>query len=182
MDPTTANSEALINAPANLNTNNALNTVNTANTNRGNILNAANMNVNNVNSAPNINTTAPAVNKVPDPVVVEPNVVIQATADKSLYYSNERITLAITLMSNQDLSGIVVRASGIESRWGDRYVDLTKTIQVTKNQPTNFNFIAMLPACSSCSGIVPGDYNIDVTAMHEEKILATDQITINLQQ
>lgn len=181
-DDDEANGEALINAQTSQNINNAVNTANTANPNRGDILDVENVNVNNVNSVVNISASPSPVNKELVPVAVEPNVTIQASANKNVYYSNESITLYIVLTSNQDLSDLIIHASGIESRWGDRYFDLTKTIEVTKNSPTNFSFISMLPECSSCSGIVPGDYTINVTAMHEAKTLATNQLIINLQQ
>lgn len=176
------NSVALINTPANLNTNNAVNTVNTANTNRGDILGVENVNVNNVNLAVNINASAPVVNKASDPVEVKSNVIIQAIADKSVYHSNERIALSITLKSDQILSGVTVVARGVESRYGTIYVNETQTVDVRADSSEAITFVSILPECSSCSGIEPGDYTIDVTATHEAKTLATDQLTINLQQ
>lgn len=107
---------------------------------------------------------------------------LEAKTDKKIYYSGEQIRLEITLLSSQNLENITVSAQGIVSQYGHIYFDKSQNINLVKNQPQKISFISVLPVCSSCSGVNPGDYAIEITAVSGRESLKTSSIIINLKQ
>jgi len=110
------------------------------------------------------------------------NVHINATANKSIYSSYEQVILNIDLLSSQDLSDVLVEAIGITSRLNRDYFNQNKLVDLQKQSAQKINFSQTLPSCNSCSGLVPGNYTITVSAVYQGKILATKKINLTIKQ
>jgi len=105
-----------------------------------------------------------------------------AVANKSIYSSYEQVILNIELLSNQDLSDVLVEAIGITSRLNINYFDQSQLVSLQKNTVKKITLSQTLPSCNSCSGLAPGNYTITVTADYQGKILATKKINLTIKQ
>jgi len=128
----------------------------------------------------NINLPVKNANQIKSELPV--NVQINATPDKSIYSSYEQVILNIDLLSSQDLSDVLVEAIGITSRLNRNYFEQSKSVDLQKQSAQKINFSQTLPSCNSCSGLVPGNYTITVSAVYQGKILATKKINLTIKQ
>ena len=130
--------------------------------------------------AGNINLPVKNANQIKSELPV--NVQINATANKSIYSSYEQIILNIELFSNQNLNDVLVEAIGITSRLNRNYFEQSKLVDLLKQSAQKISFSQTLPSCNSCSGLVPGNYTITVSAVYQGKILATKKINLTIKQ
>ena len=98
--------------------------------------------------------------------------------DKSTYRSYEKINLSINIISDRDLENILIKAQGINNDFNRSYFNQNKTVNLKKQSPQSITLSQILPACNSCSGLSPGQYDITVTASYQGQTL--DQASIGL--
>lgn len=105
-----------------------------------------------------------------------------AKTDKTIYHSYKKINLNIELISGQDFQDIYIEAKGITSRLGRDYFHQSQIATLTKNLTKEVKLSQTLPACNSCSGLTPGDYEITIAASQQNKILASEKVNITIKQ
>ncbi len=110
------------------------------------------------------------------------NVQINATANKSIYISYEKVIIDIDLLSNQNLNDVLIKAKGITSRLKRDYFNQNKIIDLPKQTNQKIILSQTLPSCNSCSGLSPGNYQIAVTAEYQGQILAAKKINLTIKQ
>jgi hypothetical protein len=107
--------------------------------------------------------------------------ITSATTDRNLYHSGDIMTITVSLSASGQMDNTTVRLEGIEDRRGKAH--LTHHIPVNLSWgPNTFFYEYELPQCSSCAGILPGDYDILVTLMRDSEILDTANLTVMLEQ
>lgn len=127
----------------------------------------------NTNQNQNINQNIKAVQNL--------SVGLTLTTDKTVYHSQENIILTVKSKSNQDVNNILVKAEGIKGKSAN-YFSKNQIVNLTANQEETVNLTSTLPSCSSCSGILPGDYSITTQVLYNNEVINQKTITINLQQ
>ena len=114
----------------------------------------------------------------PEPAHAE---ITAVTTDKVLYYSNEIMKIAVSTNSSQKMDNTTVRIEGIQDRYGK--------MRLTYEMPTNlspgpdvFAYDYKLPSCSSCAGLNPGTYKINVTLVRNGAIISNITRSVQLEQ
>jgi len=106
---------------------------------------------------------------------------LSLSTDKTAYHSKENIILTVKLKSNQDVSGVLIKAEGIQGR-SAKYFSQSQTVNLENNQENTLALTSTLPSCSACAGISPGDYTITTQVLSNNTIINQKSIAINLQQ
>ena len=107
--------------------------------------------------------------------------ITSATTDRDLYHSGDIMTITISISASGQMDNTTVRLEGIEDRRGNAH--LTHDIPANLSWgPNTFFYEYALPHCSSCAGILPGDYDILVTLEKDSEILDTANLTVTLEQ
>lgn len=110
------------------------------------------------------------------------NVQITSFTDKLIYRSYENILLYVDLVSNNDLDGVTISAKGITSSLGKNYFDQSQIVTLQKGSVKEIKLNQSLPSCNSCSGLAPGNYEIDVTVSYQGIILGLKKIILTIKQ
>ncbi|MDD5749801.1 MAG: hypothetical protein PHO91_03395 [Patescibacteria group bacterium] len=103
-------------------------------------------------------------------------------SDKTAYRSYEKVNLSIDLISDRDLENVLIEAKGINNDFNRSYFNQNKTVNLKKQSTYSLNFSQTLPACNSCFGLTPGNYNIKISASHQGKVLETETINLSISQ
>jgi len=106
------------------------------------------------------------------PAVTSPPSITAVTTDKDLYHSREVMKIAIFLNSSQKMDDTTVRIVGIQDRFGKMRLSHTMPANISSG-PAVLTYDYPLPACSSCSGLKNGVYEINVTLVRNGVIIST---------
>lgn len=107
--------------------------------------------------------------------------VVSFQTDKDVYHSKELMKLQVGLSSGTAMENVTVHIEGISDRYGD--IRLKKDISLNLVPGTNtVTYEYQLPTCSSCSGLDPGIYPINVTVIRLGKAIAIGNHTVHLEQ
>ncbi|MBD3359619.1 MAG: hypothetical protein GF365_02840 [Candidatus Buchananbacteria bacterium] len=110
------------------------------------------------------------------------NVDIQLKTDQEIYHSREKISLTVEILSDQNLNDVIITAQGITNSVNRSYFNQSKIINLQKNSRQQIKFSQILPNCNSCSGLRPGNYNINVSINKQGQNLGQNNILIKTQQ
>jgi len=107
--------------------------------------------------------------------------ITSATTDRDLYHSGDVMTITISLSSSGQMDNTTLRLEGINDKNGR--ARLTHDIPANLSWgPNTFFYDYELPRCSSCAGILPGNYDIFVTLLKDSEILDRANLTVRLEQ
>lgn len=103
------------------------------------------------------------------------------TTDKDLYHSNEVMNIAVSVVTTGTVDNATVRIQGISDRHGR--IRLMHDIPVNLTQgPATFVYDYQLPPCSSCAGLDPGDYEVNVTILRNNVTFSHLNRTVRIEQ
>lgn len=91
--------------------------------------------------------------------------------DKESYKQGEEIRVNVSFFSSQDLSNVEIKVSGIKSRYGD-YISLNKIVDLKKGENI-FEFSSRAPYCSTCTGVSPGEHELNAYVIYNSTTLAS---------
>lgn len=109
-----------------------------------------------------------------------PNVNLQISTDSPTYGSGQQMKIVVTITTDQAIQNTHLLLYGIKSKYDVYKLNQDYWLNLTTGARTlNYDFIT--PACSSCSGVFPGDYQITAELILGEERLAAANTTINIQ-
>ena len=124
-----------------------------------------------------------AVAMVAVPLVFGPSSaeITSVSTDKDLYHSNEIMKIAISVNARGSSEDATIRLSGIRDRHGD--LRLEKDLPVTLSMgPNTMIYDYQLPPCSSCAGLEPGIYQIEVELIRNGTVVSNTSRSIRIEQ
>jgi hypothetical protein len=101
--------------------------------------------------------------------------------DKNLYHSKELMKLQIGISSGAYIENVTVHLWGITDRYGDTHMNKDFNLALSPGT-TTIAYEYLLPNCSKCSGIDPGDYPINVKVSRDNAPIAIGKHTVRLEQ
>jgi hypothetical protein len=111
-----------------------------------------------------------------------PQIDIQLKTNQEIYYSQEKILLTAEISSDQNLNDAIITAKGITNSVNRNYFNQSQKINLQKNSRQQIKFSQILPNCNSCSGLRPGNYNINVSVNKHRQNLGQNNILIKIQK
>jgi len=103
------------------------------------------------------------------------------TTDKELYHSNDVMKITVLVRSQGDMTNTTLVLSGIRDRHGSPH--LRKEIPVSLSPgPNTLVYDHRLPTCSSCSGLLPGTYEVEAALVREGGIISNMTHAFSLEQ
>jgi len=95
------------------------------------------------------------------------------------YKSGELMKIEVTVVSEKQVSGIVIKLIGMEN---SRRQDLLQLSQdVTLNEGENvFSYSYSIPQCSSCTGLRKGRNSVEASLYQGEELLASDTESVTI--
>jgi hypothetical protein len=107
--------------------------------------------------------------------------ITSVSTDKNLYHSNEIMKIAISLSARGPAENATIKLSGIQDKYGN--FRLEKELPVTLSSGSNtVIYDYQLPSCSSCAGLLPGSYPIEVQLVRNGTVVANATHSIQLEQ
>ena len=104
------------------------------------------------------------------------------TTDKDLYHSNEVMKITIAINASPALpDNTTIRIEGIKDRFGKMRLSREMPANITASQAI-YTYDYKLPACSSCTGLTAGTYEINVTLNRNGAILSAMNRSVELKQ
>lgn len=103
------------------------------------------------------------------------------TTDKDLYHSNEVMNIAISVSTTGTVDNATVRIQGISDRHGRSRLSHDIHANLSSG-PATFVYEYHLPSCSSCAGLDPGNYEVNVTLFRNNETLSQLNRTIRIEQ
>jgi hypothetical protein len=103
------------------------------------------------------------------------------TTDKDLYHSNDIMNIAISVMTAGTMDNTTVRIEGISDRHGRMRLSHEIPANLSTG-PATFIYDYQLPSCSSCAGLDPGTYEVNITLVRNGVIISNMTRTVQLEQ
>jgi len=104
--------------------------------------------------------------------------IVSFSTDKDVYSAKEEMTVYLSVYSPENISGALIKVSGVKSTKGVYYVSYSSEHNLTAGE-NNITFTKKLPSCSSCAGISQGTYVIDASVTYDDEVVtATHSIAI----
>lgn len=103
------------------------------------------------------------------------------TTDKDLYHSNEVMNIAISVSTTGTVDNATVQIQGISDRHGRNRLSHEIHTNLTSG-PATFVYDYQLPSCSSCAGLDPGTYEVNVTLLRGNETLSHLNRTVRIEQ
>lgn len=110
---------------------------------------------------PKENTTPAVENKPIDPNSWKGEIELSASTNKRVYLPKEEVSVNITIESGQAKDRCYVKIKGVKNHYGKSFVNQAQLVHLKPGR-NEVVISDTLPACSSCSGIQLGEYDIDV--------------------
>jgi hypothetical protein len=107
--------------------------------------------------------------------------IVSIAPDKTVYHSNEHMTLNVTLKASEEIKVAYVNVTGLENSLGETLLHKSRFIILHKGR-NNVTFTYKMPVCSSCKKLEPGMYPLEVTVSYKGEILAEGTKEIELKQ
>jgi hypothetical protein len=101
--------------------------------------------------------------------------------DKDQYHSKEIMKVQVTLTSDTRLENVRIFLEGIKDRYGELHLKKNTSLTIIPGTNT-VNLEYQLPTCSTCSGIDPGDYPINLSVVQNGVQIARGVHTVHLEQ
>jgi uncharacterized protein (DUF58 family) len=103
------------------------------------------------------------------------------TTDKDRYHSNEVMNITISVHADRTMDNTTLSIEGIQDRFGR--MRLSKTLPASLSAgPANITYDFRLPSCSSCAGLLPGTYEINVTLFRNGAVLSNMTQSVKLEK
>ncbi|MFH8109033.1 MAG: hypothetical protein QXO95_00600 [Candidatus Aenigmatarchaeota archaeon] len=96
---------------------------------------------------------------------------LEIFTDKEAYTQGEEIKVNVSFFSSKDLEDVEIKVFGIKGRYGD-YISSNKVVNLRKGENL-FDFYFRAPYCSACTGIAPGEHEINVQLVYNNTLLAS---------
>ncbi len=104
--------------------------------------------------------------------------IVSFSTDKDVYTAREEMKIFLLVYSPEDISDVLIKVSGVESRKGVYYVSYSSKQNLTAGE-NNITFAKKLPSCSRCAGISQGTYVIVASVTYDDEVVtATHSIAI----
>ena len=103
------------------------------------------------------------------------------TTDKDLYHSNEIMKITVLVRSQGDMTNTTLVLSGIRDRHGDAHLEREIPLALSPG-PNTLVYDHKLPACSSCSGLLPGTYEVEASLVRDGGIISNMTHAFSLEQ
>jgi hypothetical protein len=103
------------------------------------------------------------------------------TTDKELYHSNEIMNIVISVMSAGNVDNSTVRIEGISDRHGRMRLFHEIPANLSSG-PATFIYDYQLPSCSSCAGLDPGTYQVNITLEQNGVVISNMTRTVQIEQ
>lgn len=103
------------------------------------------------------------------------------TTDKELYHSNEIMNIVISVMSAGNVDNSTVRIEGISDRHGRMRLSHDIPVNLSSG-PATFVYDYQLPSCSSCAGLDPGSYQVNITLEQNGVVISNMSRTVRIEQ
>lgn len=107
--------------------------------------------------------------------------IASVNTEKELYHSDEvmNITVAVNATGNLDNATLVIE--GIQDKHGRTRLSHQMQVNLTSGANT-FTYDYQLPECSSCAGLNPGAYQVNVTLMENGTVISNATTSVEIQQ
>jgi hypothetical protein len=103
------------------------------------------------------------------------------TTDKELYHSNEIMNIVISVMSAGNVDNSTVRIEGISDRHGRMRLFHEIPANLSSG-PATFIYDYQLPSCSSCAGLDPGTYQVNITLEQNGVVISNMTRSVRIEQ
>jgi outer membrane lipoprotein-sorting protein len=103
------------------------------------------------------------------------------TTDKDLYHSNEVMNITISVMTSGNLDNTTVRIEGINDRHGRMRLSHEIPANLSTGAAT-FMYDYQLPSCSSCAGLDPGTYQVNITLVQNGVVISNMSRSVQIEQ
>lgn len=107
--------------------------------------------------------------------------IVSITTDKKVYHSRDHMRINVLLKSSDTLENVTINTAGIKNKYGKIMLHKSMVVDL-KGGINNITFSYTLPICSTCKGLEAGIYEIHVTVVYKEKMLANGTINVELRQ
>lgn len=94
------------------------------------------------------------------------------------YVAMEQANFTVTLHSESEIPGVRVLVYGVQLKSGRNLLDDNRLLYVRPGLNTA-NFALELPSCSTCSGMLAGEYNVFAKAVMGNRTLAESNCSFN---
>lgn len=103
------------------------------------------------------------------------------TTDKELYHSNEIMKITVLVRSQGNMTNTTLVLSGILDHHGDAHLEREIPLNLSPG-PNTLVYDHKLPACSSCSGLHPGTYEVEASLVRDGAIISNMTHAFSLEQ
>jgi hypothetical protein len=103
------------------------------------------------------------------------------TTDKDLYHSNDVMNIAISVMTAGTMNNTTIRIEGISDRHGRMRLSHEIAANLSTG-PATFIYDYQLPSCSSCAGLDPGTYQVNITLVQNGVVISNMTRTVQIEQ
>jgi hypothetical protein len=103
------------------------------------------------------------------------------TTDKELYHSNEVMNIVISVTTAGNLDNTTVRIEGISDRHGRMRLSHEIPANLSAG-PATFIYDYQLPSCSSCAGLDPGLYQVNISLVKNGVIISNMTRNVQIEQ
>jgi thiol-disulfide isomerase/thioredoxin len=84
---------------------------------------------------------------------------LRVMPDKAAYVSRDFVNLQLSILSSENVDSCVIRARGVHHS-GNYYINDYKRVDLVAGD-NKFVLAGQIPACFSCSGFEPGEYDVE---------------------
>ena len=99
---------------------------------------------------------------------------VSISTDKDLYHSREIMHINVTIDTSSFRENFTIVLQGLKSQKVNRGYQLTASTTLNLEEGRNvISFSETLPACSSCAGLYPGEYFVNISVFRDTKLLLT---------
>jgi len=106
------------------------------------------------------------------------DLMLRATPDKTAYVSRDFVNLQLSILSSENVDSCVIRARGVHHS-GNYYINDYKRVDLVAGD-NEFVLAGQIPACFSCSGFNPGEYDVESWVEYGGEEITLVKLTINV--
>ena len=107
--------------------------------------------------------------------------ITSVTTDSDVYHSKGIMTITISISSSGELDNMTIGLEGIRNRDGDTLLSHQIPVNLSWG-PNTYFYEYELPRCSSCSGLNPGDYDINVVISRNGDVMDKTNLSVRIEQ
>jgi hypothetical protein len=107
--------------------------------------------------------------------------IASVNTEKDLYHSDEIMNITVEVNATGNLDNATLMIEGIQDKHGRTRLSHEMQVNLTSGENT-FTYDYQLPECSSCAGLNPGSYNVNVTLIRNGSVISNATKSVEIQQ